>query len=253
MNILFLHTPANLRSFLIAFVLVFTLLGLALPTHAETTLAKQIEQYMQQQATDKNAHKITAEDKSIMQQAAIDLAKAKPDPGLKAGESAPDFSLPNAYGKQIKLSSLLKKGPVIINFYRGAWCPFCNLELHALKTHLPHFKKYGATLISITPQKPGKSLQQLKKDKFPFDILSDLDSSVIKQYKLFFTLSPKLVTLYKKFGINLEDFNGKGRNELPVPGTFVIDKKGIIRAAFANTDYTKRMEPRAIIDALKGL
>jgi len=237
----------------LSYFTIFVILFLTFPVQADTSLAKQIEHYMQQQGTNKNTPKITAKDKAIMQQAAKNLAKAMPNPGLKVGDHAPDFSLPNAYGKQLKLSTLLKQGPVIINFYRGAWCPFCNLELHALKAHLPRFKKYGATLISITPQKPDKSLQQIKKDKFAFDILSDLDSHVIKQYKLFFTLPPKLVTLYKKMGLNLEDFNGKGRNELPVPGTFVIDKMGIIRAAFADTDYKKRMEPDAIIDALKKL
>lgn len=235
-----------LSSFLIATFVV-------MPSHAATTLADQIQTYMEQQSKQKNAHKFSAEDKAIMEKAAADLAKTMPNPGLKVGEIAPDFSLPNVYGTQIQLSSLLKKGPVIINFYRGAWCPFCNLELRSLKQNLPNFKKYGATLISITPQKPDKSLEQVKKDKFPFDILSDLDSSVIKKYKLFFTLPPKLVALYKKLGLDLEVFNGKGRNELPIPGTYVIDKKGIIRAVYANTDYTKRMEPQAIIDALKKL
>ena len=223
------------------------------PSFAESSLADQIKNHMEQQSKGKNAHKFSAEDKATMEKAAVDLAKAMPNPGLKVGQRAPEFTLPNAYGKQVQLSSLLKKGPVIINFYRGAWCPFCNLELRALKQNLSEFKKYGATLISITPQKPDKSLQQVKKDKFPFDILSDLDSSVIKKYKMFFTLPPKLTALYKKLGLDLEVFNGKGRNELPVPGTYVLDKNGIIRAAYANTDYTKRMEPQAIIDALKKL
>ena len=234
-------------------VTFFIFFSSVLPSHAANSLADQIQNYMQQQSTNKKAGKFSAEDKAIMEKAAADLAKAMPNPGLKVGDKAPDFSLPNAYGKQIKLSSLLKKGPVIINFYRGAWCPFCNLELNALKKNLPEFKKYGASLISITPQKPDKSLAQVKKAKFPFDILSDLDSSIIKKYKLFFTLPPKLTKLYKKLGLDIEAFNGKGRNELPVPGTYVVDKKGIIRAAYANTDYTKRMEPQAIIDALKKL
>jgi len=232
---------------------LFMMTSIIMPSHAATPLAEQIQAYMEQQSKSKNAHHFSTEDKAIMEKAGADLAKTMPNPGLKVGELAPDFSLPNAYGKQVKLSSLLKKGPVIINFYRGAWCPFCNLELRALKQNLPEFKKYGATLISITPQKPDKSLAQVKEGKFPFDILSDLDSSVIKKYKLFFTLPPELTTVYKKLGLDIEVFNGKGRNELPVPGTFIIDKNGVIRAAFANTDYTKRMEPQTIIAALKKL
>jgi len=234
-------------------ITLFIFFGSILPSYAANSLADQIQTYMEQQSKNKNAGKFSAEDKAIMEKAAADLAKAMPEPGLKVGDKAPDFNLPNAYGKQIKLSSLLKKGPVIINFYRGAWCPFCNLELRALKQNLPEFKKYGASLVSITPQKPDKSLAQVKKAKLQFNILSDLDSSTIKKYKLFFTLPPKLTNLYKKLGLDVEDFNGKGRNELPIPGTYVIDKKGIIRAAYANTDYTKRMEPKAIIDALKKL
>ena len=236
-----------------ALITLFIFFGSVSPGFAANSLADQIQTYMEQQSKNKKAGKFSAEDKAIMEKAAADLAKAMPDPGLKVGDKAPDFSLPNAYGKQIKLSSLLKKGPVIINFYRGAWCPFCNLELRALKQNLPEFKKYGASLVSITPQKPDKSLAQVKKAKFQFDILSDLDSSTIKKYKLFFTLPPKLTKLYKKLGLDIESFNGKGRNELPIPGTYVIDKKGVIRAAYANTDYTKRMEPKAIINALKKL
>jgi len=244
----------NIKTFFKTLLLSFCVFFYMVSTsHAENSLADQIQTYMQQQSKNKKAGKFSAEDKAIMEKAAADLAKAMPNPGLKVGDKAPDFSLPNAYGKQIKLSSLLKKGPVIINFYRGAWCPFCNLELRALKQNLPEFKKYGASLVSITPQKPDKSLAQVKKAKFQFDILSDLDSSTIKKYKLFFTLPPKLTKLYKKLGLDIEAFNGKGRNELPIPGTYVVDKKGVIRAAYANTDYTRRMEPNAIIDALKKL
>ncbi len=240
----------------ICFASVFTL-GFILTTasiaNADESLAQQINQYMQQQANDKKAANFSDADIKVMTKAAANLARTMPSPGLKVGNKAPNFKLPNAYGKIISLSSLLAKGPVIINFYRGAWCPFCNLELRALTKNAATFKKYGATLVSITPQQADKSLAQLKKDKFPFDILSDLDSSIIKKYKLFFTMPNDLIKVYKKLGLDIESFNGKGRNELPVPGTFVVDKSGIIRAAFADTDYKKRMEPAAIIDALKKL
>jgi len=219
----------------------------------DASLADQIQQYMQRQSNNKSASKFSQADIKVMTEAANSLAKAMPHPGLKIGDKAPDFNLPNAFGKKVQLSSLLHKGPVIINFYRGAWCPFCNLELRALTKHVPEFKRYSATLVSITPQKPDKSLKQVKKDKLPFDILSDLDSSVIKKYKLFFTMPGELVKVYKKLGLDIESFNGIGRNELPVPGTYVVDQKGIIRAAFADTDYKKRMEPSAIIEALKKL
>ena len=240
------------RKFSLLFSLIL-FLSIATAANADASLAEQINQYMQQQANNKNAPKFTDSDRKIMTDAATELTKAMPDPGLKAGTRAPGFTLPNAYGKKVSLAGLLAKGPVIINFYRGAWCPFCNLELRELSKNIKQFKKYGASIISITPQQLDKSLAQLKKEKFPFDILSDLDSSVIKKYKLFFILPDELIKLYKKLGLNIELFNGKGRNELPVPGTYIVDKKGIIRAAFADTDYKKRMEPQAIIEVLKKL
>ena len=112
---------------------------------------------------------------------------------------------------------------------------------------------HGAQLVAITPQKPDKSTEQLKKDGYPFLVLSDLGSSVMKAYRLFYELDPELVKVYKKFGLNVEDFNGPGRNVLPVPGTFVLDQKGVVRARHADTDYTKRMEPTEIIKILKAL
>lgn len=195
----------------------------------------------------------TKADYALMQKAQQDLSKRLPDPGLKVGQKAPDFVLPDAYGKKVSLYSQLKNGPVILTFYRGAWCPFCNIELHALKQSMPWFKKYNAQVIAVTPQKPDKSLSQIKKAKYPFKILSDLDSKVMKAYKLYFRIDPALVVLYKKHGLDVESYNGKGRTVLPVPGTFVIDQKGIIQAAFSNVDYKVRMEPAAILAALKKL
>jgi peroxiredoxin len=177
---------------------------------------------------------IDEKDKVIMAKAARDLDIAMPDPGLKPGEKAPDFSLTNAFGDEIKLSEQLKRGPVVLAFYRGAWCPFCNIELNVLQRSLTHFKEHDAVLIAITPQKPDKS------------------NSVMKSYNLYFEVPPELHELYmKRFGFDITDYNGKDRLGLPVPGTFVIDRDGVIRASFAKTDYKKRMDPRDIIDALK--
>ena len=115
-----------------------------------------------------------------MTQAAEDLAKTMPNPGLKVGAKAPTFTLNNPYGKPVELNKMLRKGPVILVFYRGAWCPYCNLELKTLKEALPGFKKYGATIVAVTPQTPDKSLAQVTQDGYPFEILSDLDDRVMK-------------------------------------------------------------------------
>ena len=217
-------------------------------------IAERVKDLDKQLYTGKNALKVEPQDLAIMTKAAEDLAIALPNPGLKVGAKAPNFSLKNAHGETVKLRSVLRKGPVILVFYRGAWCPYCNLELHALNESLPSFKKYGASLIAITPQTPDKSLAQLDKDGYPFEILSDLDDKVMKAYKLYWEVPPELDAAYKhSFGLDIAAYNGNGRRGLPVPGTFVIDKSGIVRAAFANTDYKKRMEPADILDALQHL
>lgn len=204
--------------------------------------------------TGKDAIKVDEHDMAIFMKASEELAKQMPDAGLKVGEKAPDFSLKNPNGKIVKLSTLLKKGPIVLTFYRGAWCPYCNLQMHQLTESLPQFKKYGASIVAITPQTPDKTLAQFKKDGYPFEVLSDLDYSVIKSYKLLWEVSPELDASYKHaFGLDIASFNGKGRLGLPIPGTLVIDKAGVVRSAFADTDYKKRMEPADILATLKQL
>ena len=132
--------------------------------------------------------KLSAEDRAVMQRNAAELAEQLPDPGLKVGERAPDFTLPNAFGKPVSLSGQLAKGPVVLTFYRGAWCPYCNLELKSLRDTLPSLEHLGARLIAVTPQQPDKSLEQVKKDGYSFEILSDLNGAVMRDYRLYFTV-----------------------------------------------------------------
>jgi peroxiredoxin len=207
-----------------------------------------LDQFMEKSKASKSP--FSEKDRAIMKKADESLASTLPDPGIKVGEKAPEFVLKNAFGEEISLKEELKKSPVILVFYRGAWCPFCNMHLHVLQQSLPQFKKYGAQLITITPQTPDKSAEQIGKDGYPFEVLSDLDSQAMKDYKLYFEIPDDLVSVYKHVGLDIEAFNGKGRNVLPVPGSFVIDKNGIVRAMQARTDYKLRMEPGTIIDAL---
>jgi peroxiredoxin len=142
---------------------------------------------------------------------------------------------------------------VVLVFYRGAWCPFCNLHLRTLYPQLPAIEARGAQLLLVTPQQPDKSRAQLQTSGYNFEVLSDLDSAVMKAYKLYFELDPELVQVYRAHDLVVEDFNGPGRNVLPVPGTFVIDRNGTVRAMHADTDYKQRMEPADIIRALDAL
>jgi len=198
--------------------------------------------------------KLSPEDRLIMQQTGEELAARMPDPGLKVGDKAPDFNLPNAFGESVSLYEQLKQGPVVLVFYRGAWCPYCNLQLRTLQQALPAFEREGAQLITVTPQKPDKSLEQVKEDDYPFEILSDLDSAVMKVYNLYFEVPIELADVYRRnFGLDLADYNGDGRYVLPVPATYIIDRDGVIQAAAADVDYKERMEPAAIVETLQRL
>lgn len=200
------------------------------------------------------APQISASDKAIIEKAKNNLAESMPAPGLKVGDKAPDFTLPDAFGQFITLSEELKKSPVVLVFYRGAWCPFCNIQLRAYQQSLDVIKQAGGSMIALSPQKPDRSRQHLEKTPLDFKVLSDVGSATIKAYKLFFTIPGDLSDVYKRnFSLDLAEYNGEGHYELPVPGTYIIDQSGIIRAAFADTDYTKRMEPQAIVDALLAL
>jgi len=218
------------------------------------SIQKRVDVYNQEKMKHKDAPKMSEADMALMKKAADDLEKSFPNPGLPLNSLAPDFELKNAYGKKVSLSSYLKKGPVVLVFYRGAWCPYCNIHLHALLESEATFNKYGAALIAVTPQTPDKSLGQVKKDKYPFEILSDLNYTVAKAYNLYFEVTPELHAFYKsKFGLDIEAFNGKGRLGLPVPGTFVINQAGKIVALHAKLDYKTRMEPSEIVKALKTI
>jgi peroxiredoxin len=213
-----------------------------------------LEAFQTERAKSSQGPKLSEADRAVMSSTTAELAGAMPQPGLQVGETAADFTLPNAFGKPVRLYDRLKNGPVVLSFYRGAWCPYCNLELKTLYGALPHFEALGAELITVTPQKPDRSLGQIEKDGYPFEILSDLDSSVMKAYRLHFEVPPELSDVYiRNFGLDLADYNGPGRYELPVPGTFVIDQQGVVRAAFADVDYRQRMEPAAIIAALEAI
>ena len=197
--------------------------------------------------------KLTDKDQLTMKEFNQHLLDTMPAPGLAVGQKAPDFTLTNAFGKKVNLYSELKKGPVILVFYRGSWCPYCNLHLHVLNKAQPEFAKFDAQVIAVSPQMPDRSKEQIEKDGYPFEVLSDSQSDVMKDYQLFFELPQELVEVYKKFNLSLESYNGIGRNVLPVPGSFVIDKSGKVIAMQAQVDYKARMEPADILTALEKL
>lgn len=172
---------------------------------------------------------------------------------LKIGESIPECILPNEGNEIIDLHSIIRKQPVIISFYRGQWCPYCNLELRAFQEALPEIKKLHAQLVAISPQTPDYSLSTKQRNELEFDLLSDVGNQVSRSFGLVFRLSDRMKELYLKYRMSLPCYNGDDSWELPVPATFVVDKKGIIRARFVNADYTQRTDPAEVITVLDKL
>lgn len=184
-------------------------------------------------------------------QALIDTGQA--GKALNVGETCPDFTLNNARGDSVSLGEQLKNGPLVISFYRGAWCPYCNLEIRALKEELQAIRQQGADLIAISPQLPDKSLSQAEELKLEFEILSDIDNQLARQFGLIFTLPESIREVYDAFGIDVVDHNGNDKFELPIPATYIVDKDKTIRYAFVNADYTQRLEPLTILEELQKL
>lgn len=191
---------------------------------------------------------------AAMNRATADLeASGLADRSLAVGAEAPDFTLPNATGETVTLRSLLQDGPVVLSFYRGGWCPYCNLELRALQNALPQIQALGANLVAISPETPDNSLTTAEKNALSFAVLSDVGNKVAREFGLVFTLPAALRPIYEGFGIDLPAHNGDDRFELPVPATYVIGTDGRIALAFVNVDYTQRLDPEAILAALQQL
>jgi peroxiredoxin len=173
---------------------------------------------------------------------------------IQPGSKAPAFRLVNAMGFMVSLEDLLRQGSVVISFYRGSWCPYCNEEIKALQENLPQIREQGANLVAISPELPDNSLSLVEKMSLEFEVLSDRHNMVARQYGIVFELSREIKKIYiEYFDLDLASINGDGRWELPIPATFIVDRHGTVVGVFADSDYTKRMEPDSIIEALTSL
>ena len=173
---------------------------------------------------------------------------------LKPGATAPDFILPDAQGQPVRLFSLLEKGPVVLIFYRGGWCPYCNLHLRGFQRLLGEFRSAGAQLVAVSPQLPDHSLDTQTKNALEFPVLSDVGLHTAHAFGIAFKLPRPLLDLYDAFGHPLADFNSEaGQTELPMPATFVIGRDGTIAFAHVEADYTRRAEPLEVLAQIKQL
>jgi len=169
----------------------------------------------------------------------------------KAGDVAPSFSLSDPEGNLVNSADLLKRGPLVLSFYRGVWCPYCNMELQALEAAKPEFDKYGASLAAISPQTAPNSRKSVRQNKLSFPILSDVKGKVGAAFGLRFELPDYLVDLYKEFKNDLPTFNDDPSWTLPMPARYVIGQDGVILYSEVNPDYTRRPEPEDMIPILQ--
>ena len=173
---------------------------------------------------------------------------------LKVGDNVPEFSLTNQNGTTISSTELLSRGPLVITFYRGEWCPYCNVDLGNLKRYTSQIEALGATMISISPQLATFNQKIIEKQRLNFDLLSDPQNLIAKQFGLRWTMIDPLRSLYDNvFKINLPTYNGDDSWTLPVPARFIIGTDHMITYAEYSIDYTKRPNPGVLIEALKAL
>jgi peroxiredoxin len=170
--------------------------------------------------------------------------------GLKVGDAAPMFTAKDQNGKTVNLKHALKSGPVVMLFYRGQWCPFCNKQLSQFSDSLQMLIGKGASVLAITPETEENVKKTIEKTKSSFPILEDEGMAIMKMYKVNFAVDENTIAKYKGYGIDFDKANGSNGANLPVPATYIIGKDGIVKYVFFNTDYRKRASVQDIINNL---
>lgn len=172
---------------------------------------------------------------------------------LRPGLQAPDIVLPNHLGRTVSLYDRLGRGPVLLLFYRGAWCPYCCAQLRAMQLALPQLKAAGAHLIAVSPELPDHSLTLAERNALDFDILSDPGAAAARGYGLVYRVPDELRDFYRDNGLDLARRNGTAPEEawhLPVPATYLLSPSGVVRYARIDADFTQRPEPQSIVELL---
>lgn len=172
---------------------------------------------------------------------------------IKVGDKLPEFKLSDAVGKEQSSTELLSHGPLVITFYRGEWCPFCNIALSGLQKHLDEFKAKGVTLVAITPERPDGTLTMTEKHDLKFPVLTDLHNEYAHKLNIVWKQPETLRPVFERFDHNLPVRNGDDSFELPIPATLLVDKDGIVRNTYLNPDYIKRVEPKAVLEWIDAL
>jgi peroxiredoxin len=170
--------------------------------------------------------------------------------GLQKGDKAPLFEGKDQHSQTVKLTDLLQKGDVVLVFYRGQWCPFCNKYLSALQDSLGLIQKKGASVIAISPEKQENIGMTVSKTKATFPVITDTDMKIMTAYKVNYTVDKEMQDKLASYGLDLNKANGENGNHLPVPATYIISKNGTIKYVFFNPDYTKRPSVKELLNLL---
>ncbi|ALS78526.1 peroxiredoxin-like family protein [Planococcus kocurii] len=213
-----------------------------------TTMTQEINEYIEKFKANK-----PKEVQVKMQHAIEELEASNEGKGLRTGEQAPNFNLPNAAGETVELYEQLKKGPVVLTFYRGNWCPYCNMELRAYQQIIGEIHDQGAELIAISPQTPDQSMSIQEKHDLEYLVVSDEGNNVANQFNLVYQLPEYLVELYKAIGLDVAKHNGDDTWTLPVSATYIIQTDGTIAYEYTKSDYKDRVEPSDVLQELKKI
>ncbi|MEM8757099.1 MAG: peroxiredoxin-like family protein [Planctomycetota bacterium] len=199
------------------------------------------------------AEQADAQTVALFEQGVIDVAElGLTDSALNTGDPAPRFELPDAAGGTTTLETMLADGPVVVTFYRGGWCPYCNIQLRAYQERLDEIASHGASLVAISPEQPDASLSTREKNDLKFHVLSDAGNQVADAFGLRYRLPSDIIDAFRG-RFDLEQTNGDDSWTLPLGATYVIDQDGTIAWAYLSADYRERAETQDVIDALAAL
>ncbi|KAJ8098116.1 thioredoxin-like protein [Lipomyces tetrasporus] len=192
--------------------------------------------------------------KAIINKARSDFIESfDADAAIQVGDALPEFRLSDAVGTERSSTELLSNGPLLIAFYRGEWCPFCNIALVGFQKILDEIKAKGVTFVAISPELPNQSLSTAEKHDLEFPVLSDVGNKYAKQLGILFQQPDSLRSVFEKFGNRLVERNGDDSFTVPVPATILVDKNGVVRNTFIDPDYTKRVEPATVLEWINSL
>lgn len=195
--------------------------------------------------------RVPPERQAVMERHIAQLRNGIAKTALKTGDDTPPVALTNAKGAVVDVKSLLSRGPVILTFYRGGWCPYCNLELRAYQQILPEIEAAGASLVAISPEKPDDTLSTAEKNALSFEVLSDVGQKVGRAFGLVYEFSDELKWAYGEFGLDIPGKNGAGEWALPISATYVIGRDGKILFANTDADYRDRVDPRDVLAVVR--